>query len=126
MSCRRHNSIPPSPAFLGEDKELPSHRIGPDHHLRKALRALGGKIRRDGASVIEADHGAARRFRDHVVVDQGRARARHHRHADADEGVGITLPDITTSRRYLPQPAMIPNAGAFSITLPVTDVSAST
>src|SRR6266567_3676891 len=38
----------------------------------------------------------------------------------------ITLPVITTSRRYLPQPATIPNAGAFSITLPVTDVSAST
>src|SRR3977135_518380 len=38
----------------------------------------------------------------------------------------ITLPEMTTSRRYLPQPAMIPNDGAFSITLPVTEVSAST
>src|SRR3981081_1145712 len=37
----------------------------------------------------------------------------------------ITLPEMTTSRRYLPQPAMIPNDGAFSITLPVTEVSAS-
>ena len=38
----------------------------------------------------------------------------------------ITLPVITTSRRYLPQPATMPNAGAFSMTLPVTEVSAST
>ena len=38
----------------------------------------------------------------------------------------ITLPVIATSRKYLPQPAMMPNDGAFSITLPVTEVSAST
>jgi len=38
----------------------------------------------------------------------------------------ITLPVITTSRRYLPHPATIPNDGAFSITLPVTELSAST
>src|ERR1700694_3008178 len=38
----------------------------------------------------------------------------------------ITLPEITPSRRYLPQPATIPNDGAFSITLPDTEVSAST
>jgi hypothetical protein len=38
----------------------------------------------------------------------------------------ITLPDIATSRRYLPQPATIPKDGAFSMTLPVTALSAST
>ena len=27
----------------------------------------------------------------------------------------ITLPEITTSRRYLPQPAMIPNDGALKM-----------
>ena len=32
---------------------------------------------------------------------------------------------MATSRRYLPQPAMMPNDGAFSITLPVTEESAS-
>ena len=37
----------------------------------------------------------------------------------------ITLPVMAMSRRYLPQPATIPNDGAFSITLPVTDESAS-
>ena len=36
----------------------------------------------------------------------------------------MTLPVIATSRRYLPQPAMMPNEGAFSITLPVTELSA--
>jgi len=38
----------------------------------------------------------------------------------------MTLPVMATSRRYLPQPAMMPKAGAFSITLPDTEVSAST
>ena len=38
----------------------------------------------------------------------------------------ITLPVMATSRRYLPQPAMMPKEGAFSTTLPVTDESAST
>src|SRR5712692_1325073 len=65
---------------------LPSHRIRPDHYLRKMLRAFGGKIRRNGAGVIEPDHGATRRFRDHVVVDYFCSCARHHRDADADEG----------------------------------------
>jgi hypothetical protein len=31
----------------------------------------------------------------------------------------IVLPDMVTSRRYLPQPATMPKAGAVSITLPV-------
>jgi hypothetical protein len=37
----------------------------------------------------------------------------------------ITLPVMATSRSYMPQPATIPNDGAFSITLPVTELSAS-
>jgi uncharacterized repeat protein (TIGR03809 family) len=48
------------------------------------------------------------------------------RNAFQQTGNRITLPDMATSRRYLPQPAMMPKAGAFSITLPITDVSAST
>ena len=38
----------------------------------------------------------------------------------------MTLPVMATSRRYLPQPATMPNEGAFSITLAETVLSAST
>ena len=38
----------------------------------------------------------------------------------------ITLPVATTLRRYGPQPRFMPNSGAFSMTLPLTVVSAST
>ncbi len=90
-------------------------------------RAAGRQVRRDRAGVVEPDHRAARGLRDHVVVDQRRACARHHRDADADEArCGSRCRMIATSRRYLPQPATMPKLGAFSITLPVTEVSAST
>src|SRR5450631_691519 len=66
---------------------LPSRRVRPYHHLGEALRALGRQIGCHRPRMIEPDHGAARRFRDHVVVDQRRACAWRHRHADSDEGV---------------------------------------
>src|SRR5262245_64106583 len=37
--------------------------------------------------MVEADHGAARGFRDHVAVDQRGAGARYDGHADADKAV---------------------------------------
>ena len=51
------------------------------------LGAFDRQIRRDGAGVIEPDHGAARRFRDHVVVDERGAGAVKHRHAYAGKSI---------------------------------------
>src|SRR5882724_3574179 len=65
---------------------LSPRRIGADDDLRIAFRAVDGQVGRDGAGMIEPDHGAAWRFRNHVVVDQRGARARHDGHADAGKG----------------------------------------
>jgi hypothetical protein len=81
LTMRVQDLILRSRALRGVSKDgaieiaLLPHRIGADHHLGITLRAIGGQIRRDGAGVIEPDHRAARRFRDHVVVDQRRAGA---------------------------------------------------
>ncbi len=64
-------------AFQRSGKELAPHAIRADRDLRIALRAVGCQIRRDRARMVETDHRAARRFRNHVAVDQRGAGAGH-------------------------------------------------
>lgn len=70
----------------------------------------------------------APRVNDEVVVDLARCLRPKDRHPMAAKALRITLPDMVTSRRYLPQLeiGLMSKADAFSITLPVTESSAST
>src|SRR5260363_148482 len=63
------------------------HRVCGDHELAELLRAGLRQIRGHRLDVIQPDHGATRRARDHVVADESRAGAADDGHADAGQRV---------------------------------------
>ena len=85
-----------------------------------------GQVAGNDEDLVEPEHRAARRVNDGVVVDERGACARQTDTPMPAKALRITLPDMVTSRRYLPQLEMMSKADAFSITLPVTESSAST